>query len=182
VAADHLLPDPEAVRPVDYFDQLVQHASMTYDSVVPTLAFSPAKSRLSDLMDHVFHDHQPQLISRHGGKEQMVLLRPDDLATMLGDLRIEVRAVYDEGEVTLSAPEMGVLGLGENLEEATDDLLTELRAYAARFFRDPARYLATRRNSHAGALLRFALLGDAAQRAMLLEASQRSAPELVSAG
>jgi len=155
---------------------------MTYEGIVPTLAFSPAKSRLSDLMDHVFHGHQPQVISRHGGKEQMVLVRPDDLVAMLGERRIKVEAVYDEGEVTLSVPAMGVLGFGEDLEEATADLLVELRAYATRYFRDPARYLATGRREHAGPLLRFALLDEEAQRAMLLEVEEQTVPELVGAG
>ena len=57
---------------------------MTYhpvmsDAIVPTSDFSPAKARLSDVMTQVFHGHQPQLVSRHRGKEQMLLVRPDDL-------------------------------------------------------------------------------------------------------
>lgn len=155
---------------------------MTNDSALPTLSFSPAKSQLSDVMDQVFHGHRPQLISRHGGKEQMVLVRPDDLATMLGDRQIAVQAVYDEAEVTLTVPAMGVLGFGEDLEAATADLLTELRAYATRYFQDPARYFATSRREHAGQLLRFALAGEEAQRAMLLEGERQPEQELVGAG
>jgi len=134
---------------------------------VPTIDFSPAKSQLSDVMTQVFHGHQPRIVSRHHGKEQMLLVRPDDLVTMLGDHRIDVQAVYDQDEVTLRVPNMGVLGSGETLDEAIDDLLNELRAYATRFFREPARFLATSRGAHAAALLRFALAAEDEQRRML---------------
>jgi hypothetical protein len=134
---------------------------------VPTIDFSPAKSQLSDVMTQVFHGHQPRIVSRHHGKEQMLLVRPDDLVAMLGDHRLDVQAVYDADEVTLRIPDMGVLGFGDTLDEAIDDLHVELRAYATRFFREPARFMATSRGTHAAALLRFALAGEGEQRHML---------------
>jgi hypothetical protein len=136
-------------------------------SPVPTIDFSPAKSQLSEVMTQVFHGHQPRIVSRHHGKEQMLLVRPDDLVAMLGDHRLDVQAVYDADEVTLRIPDMGVLGFGDTLDEAVDDLIVELRAYATRFFREPARFLATSRGAHAAALLRFALADEDAQRRML---------------
>lgn len=81
-------------------------------ALVPTTDFSPAKSHLSDVMTQVFHGHQPQLVSRHRGKEQMLLMRPDDLVAMLADQHLEVLVVHDGDEVTLRVPEMGVLGFG----------------------------------------------------------------------
>jgi len=134
---------------------------------VPTIDFSPAKSQLSDVMTQVFHGHQPRIVSRHHGKEQMLLVRPDDLVAMLGEQRLDVQAAYDSDEVTLRVPDMGVLGFGETLDEAVDDLLVELRAYATRFFREPARFMATSRGTHAAALLRFALADEDQQRRML---------------
>lgn len=134
---------------------------------VPTIDFSPAKSQLSEVMTQVFHGHQPRIVSRHHGKEQMLLVRPDDLVAMLSEHRVDVQAVYDADEVTLRVPDMGILGFGETLDEAVDDLLVELRAYATRFFREPARFLATSRGDHAAALLRFALADDDEQRRML---------------
>ena len=143
---------------------------------VPTIDFSPAKSQLSDVMTQVFHGHQPRIVSRHHGKELMLLVRPDDLVTMLGEHRINVQAVYDQDEVTLRVPDMGVLGYGETLDEAVDHLLDELRAYATRFFREPARFMATSRGAHAAALLRFALADEDEQRRMLgLEEPEREA-------
>jgi hypothetical protein len=132
------------------------------------MPFSPAKSHLSEVMTEVFHAHRMRVVSRHGGKEQMFLVSPADLVAMLGDQRIDVQAVYDDGQVTLRVPEMGVLGFGETLDAAIDDLLVELHEYAGRYFREPARFLATSRASHAAALLRFALVPEDEQRSMLL--------------
>jgi len=106
----------------------------------------------------------------------MLLVRPDDLVTMLGEHRLDVQAVYDVDEVTLRVPDMGVLGFGETLDEAVEDLLVELRAYATRFFQEPARFLATSRGAHAAALLRFALASEDEQRRMLgVEEPEREA-------
>lgn len=137
------------------------------NSPVPTIDFSPAKSQLSDVMTQVFHGHQPRIVSRHHGKEQMLLVRPDDLVAMLGEQRLDVQAVYDADEVTLRVPDMGVIGCGGTLDEAINDLLVALRAYATRFFREPARFMATSRGAHAAALLRFALADEDEQRRML---------------
>jgi hypothetical protein len=157
------------------------HYSVMSDAIVPTSDFSPAKARLSDLMTQVFHGHQPQLVSRHRGKEQMLLVRPDDLVAMLADQHLEVRAVFDAGEVTLRVPEMGVLGFGDTLDEAAEDLLVELRAYAARFFHEPARFMASGRATHAGVLLRFALSTAEAQRQMLSDAVEPGATSALAA-
>ncbi len=151
-----------------YLTGLTYDAAVS-DPIVRTNDFSPAKAHLSDVMTQVFHGHQPQLVSRHRGKEQMLLVRPDDLVAMLDDQRLEVLVVRDGDEVTLRVLEMGVLGFGDTLDEAIEDLLLELRAYAARFFREPARFMATGRATHAGVLLRFALSSDEAQRRMLSE-------------
>lgn len=149
-------------------------------SSVPTIDFSPAKSQLSDVMTQVFHGHQPRIVSRHRGKEQMLLMRPDDLVAMLGEHRLDVQAVYDVDGVTLRVPDMGVLGFGETLDEAIEDLLFQLRAYATRFFREPARFMATSRGMHAAALLRFALSDEDEQQRML--GVEQPEPEAAAAG
>ena len=147
----------------------------------PTIDFSPAKSQLSEVMTQVFHGHQPRIVSRHHGKEQMLLVRPDDLVAMLGEHHLDVQAVYDANDVTLRVPDMGVLGFGETLDEAIDDLLVELRAYATRFFREPARFVATSRGTHVAALLRFALAPEDEQRRMLGVEGSESGPAPVAA-
>ncbi len=146
--------------------------------LVPTVDFSPAKAGLSELMDDVFHRHRLQVISRHHGKEQMLLIRPEDLVAMVADQRFDVRAVYDGGEVTLRVPELGVLGFGDSLDAATEDLLAEVRVYVERFFEDPSRYLAGR-GAPPLAMLRFALGGEDEQRAALGIRAERSQADVV---
>ena len=102
--------------------------------------FSEAKAHLSDLMTDVYHAHRPQLVSRHRGKEQMLLVGREDLARMLADQRLDVQVVYDEGEVTLRVPDLGILGFGDTYEEAAEDLVSELEVYASSYFQNPARY------------------------------------------
>ena len=89
---------------------------------------------------------------------------------MLADQRLDVQVVYDEGEVTLRVPDLGVLGFGDTYEEAAEDLLSELEVYAASYFQNPARYAYTSRASHAGVLMRFAISSPDERRAMLSEA------------
>lgn len=134
--------------------------------LLPTIEFSPAKAHLSDLMNDVFHRHRPHVVSRHQGKEQMLLVRPEDLVAMIGDQQLDVRAVYDQGEVTLRVPDLGILAFGESLDDAIEDLLAELHVYIERFFEDPARYM-TGRATPPLALLRFALSDASEQRSML---------------
>src|SRR3990172_4088471 len=99
------------------------------DLALPSLDFSRAKSALSDLMTRVVHEHRPSVVSRHRGKERMLLVRADDLATYLGSFGFEVELVEDGDEVTAALPRLGLLGFGASREEAIDDLLVELRAY-----------------------------------------------------
>lgn len=132
--------------------------------------FSLAKAQLSDLMTDVYHQHRPHLVSRHRGKEQMLLVGREDLARMLAGQRLDVGVVYDDGEVTLRIPELGILGFGDTYEEAAEDLLSELEVYASSYFQNPARYAFTSRASHAGVLMRFAISSPEERLAMLSEA------------
>src|SRR5438270_41625 len=85
--------------------------------------FSRAKSALSDLMTQVVHEHRPRVVSRHSGKEQMLLVRADDLADYLTSFRFQTEIVTDEDQVTVALPRFGLLGFGKTLDEARDDLL-----------------------------------------------------------
>ena len=142
-----------------------------------TTDFSEAKTHLSDLMTDVFHAHRPRLVSRHRGKEQMILVGREDLLRMLSGHRLDVQEVQDEGETTLRTPELGILGFGGTYEEAVADLVSELEVYAASYFEDPARHAYTSRAAHAGVLMRFALSTPAQRRAMVTEAPAASAQE-----
>jgi hypothetical protein len=134
---------------------------------LPTLDFSRAKSVLSDLMTRVVHEHRPSVVSRHRGKERIVLVRSDDLVRYLDAFSFELDVIDDGDEVTVAVPRLGVLGFGRTSDEAIDDLLAELRTYAADYFERASFYAATDRADHAPWLLRFALVPASEQRALL---------------
>lgn len=134
---------------------------------LPSLDFSRAKSELSDVMTRVVHEHRPSIVSRHRGKERMLLVRTDDLAQHLAGHTFDVEVVEDAGEVTAVLQRLGVLGFGETREAALDDLVAELRVYAADYFDRAHFYAATDRAAHAPWLLRFALTPPADQRDVL---------------
>lgn len=120
-----------------------------------TLQFNKAKTGLSSVMSDVVHLHSPRLIARHN-KERMLLIETGDLVGALQDYRFEPKIILDEGEATAVLEELGVLGSGETVEDAMDDLVTELRAYTRRFFENQNFYAQTDRAAHRPWLLRFA--------------------------
>jgi hypothetical protein len=147
---------------------------MTMSEPLASVDFSRAKSSLSELMTEVVHRHSPRIVSRHRGKEEMVLVGSDDLALFLGSFRFDPRVTIDEGEVTAALSELGLLGFGETLEEAMEDLREELRAYARDFFERASFYAETDRAGHAPWLLRFALTPPDRQLELLYEDSRQA--------
>ena len=140
-----------------------------------SLDFSSAKSTLSNLMTEVVHGHSPRIVSRHRGKEEMVLVGTGDLARFLDSFRFDPRVTIDAGEVTAELPDVGLLGFGETLEEAMEDLVDELRVYARDFFERASFYAETDRADHAPWLLRFALTSPNEQLELLYEDSRAAA-------
>ncbi len=153
-----------------YFGQPDQFDLGMDTELIPALTsleFSRAKSELSDVMTSVVHEHRPSIVSRHRGKERMLLVRTDDLARHLAGFGFDVEVVEDGDEVTAALPKLGLLGFGSSRAEALDDLVVELHAYAADYFGRAAFYAATDRADHAPWLLRFALTPPAEQRDLL---------------
>ena len=140
-----------------------------------SLDFSSAKSTLSELMTQVVHGHAPRIVSRHRGKEEMVLVATDDLARFLESFRFDPRLTIDGDEVTAELAELGLLGFGETLEAAMEDLVEELRIYAGDFFERASFYAETDRADHAPWLLRFALTPPDKQLELLYEDSRQAA-------
>ena len=138
---------------------------------LPSLDFSRAKSALSDVMTRVVHEHRPSVVSRHRGKERMLLVGTDDLDRYLGAFRFELEVVTSAGEVTAAIPKLGVLGFGSTIDAAVEDLLVELRSYTRDYFERASFYAATDRADHAPWLLRFALTAPEEQRALVHESA-----------
>lgn len=152
-------------------------ATLRRVTVLYERTFSSAKAELSTVMDEVVHERRPQLVRRHGRKELMLLVRPDDARRWLDSFRLTLNVTLDDGEVAVFAEPVGALGVGDSLDSALDDLTVELRAYAHRFFVDrPHFYAETRASQHAPWLLRFALTPLDEQRALLDADIEASVP------
>ncbi len=142
--------------------------------VFPEVGFGRAKAGLSELMTEVVHRHHLRLVRRHRGKEAMLLVAPDDLDDLLdlARFRFDPQVTFDEGEATVALRDLGVLGFGHSVDEAMEDLVEELRAYAVRFFERWNFYRETDRRKHAPWLLRFALTRPDRQLELLYEDSR----------
>jgi hypothetical protein len=147
---------------------------MPVTALLPELKFSEAKTGLSAVMNEVVREGKPQVVQRN--KETMVLVRPADLSRWLETFRLTFRVTLDEGEVAIMADPVGVLGVGESLESALDDLRAELTTYVQRFFERPNFYLETDAGRHYPWLLRFALTHPEHQRDLLVADIEASMP------
>lgn len=134
--------------------------------LLPEHQFAKAKEQLSDVMNEVVHQHRPHVVRRNKS-ERMLLVRPEDARRWLDTFRLTLSVVLDEGEVTITADPLGVLGFGDSLDTALDDLLEEIRAYTQRFFDRPQFYGETEAGRHEPWLARFALTHPDDHRALL---------------
>lgn len=136
-------------------------------TAVATKPFSKAKAELSELMSHVVREHRPTVIERR--REAMVALSLDDLRSLLEAFHFEPRVVAGRKETVASLDDLGLVGSGPDLDAAINDLLEELRDYAADFVRRYAFYMQTDRRPHAPWVLRLALTPPDEQRELLIE-------------
>jgi hypothetical protein len=146
------------------------------------LPFSNAKTSLSAVMDEVVHEHRPQLVTRR--RESMLLVRPEDVMRWLDTFRLTLTVTLDDDQVAVTAAPVGVIGVGDSVDGALDDLVVELRSYTHRFFERPHFYAQTQAGSHEPWLLRFALTPPEHHRALLdsdIEASVPSPGQIASA-
>lgn len=134
---------------------------------IPRKPFSQAKAELSAVMDQVVHKHRPAIIERR--REAMVALSLSDMRELLAAFRLEPRVTVGRKQATAALEGLGLLGAGGDADAALDDLLEELRGYAADYVSRFAFYLQTDRGAHAPYVLRFALTPPDQQRDLLTE-------------
>jgi prevent-host-death family protein len=120
-------------------------------------AFAQAKARLSNLMDQAVHAHRPQLIDRHRGKEQAVLVSVEDLAMLLEGFSFHPRVSVSEGEFVIRLPELGLIAGGESYADALAELIDLVGSQAEDFLDRLDFYMQTDRRGQLAYLLKFAL-------------------------
>jgi prevent-host-death family protein len=129
----------------------------TITPLLPQEAFAQAKAKLSDLMDRAVHDHRLQVIDRHRGKEQAVLVSVDDLELLLEAFEFHPKASVSEGEFVIRLPELNLVAGGSSYEQALDELVELAEAQARNFLGRLDFYMQTDRRGQAAWLLKVAL-------------------------
>lgn len=101
--------------------------------LIETIGFSEAKAHLSDLMSSVVHDYEPKAVSRHHGKEAMLLLPEPVIRAMLDNVTFDARVTVHAGEFVIRLPELNLVGGGTSLDGALDDLLEIAADFAEQY-------------------------------------------------
>jgi hypothetical protein len=132
---------------------------------LPSRPFAEAKTRLSEVMTDVVHGHHPQVIGRHGGREQMLLVGLDDIAAVLESFRFDPRVSISDGEFVVRLPELDLVAGGARYEDAVEELVELVEDYSETFLPRLDFFMQTDRRLHLPWLLRFALTpeGDRAE-------------------
>lgn len=153
------------------------------DTATPLLAqeaFAQAKARLSDLMDRAVHDHRMQLIDRHRGKEQAVLVSVDDLGMLLEGFEFHPRVSVSDGEFVIRLPELNLIAGGASYEAALGELVELAEQQAQDFLNRLDYYMQTDRRGQLGWQLKLALTAPDQRRALFSPAppaSEARAPQ-----
>ena len=122
-------------------------------------------------MDQAVHDHRPQLIDRHRGKEQAVLVSVADLGILLEDFQFHPRVSVSEGEFVIRLPELNLIAGGPSYKAALDELV-ELSEQQAQDFLDRLDfYMQTDRRGQFGWLLKLALTAPDERRSLFSPAA-----------
>ncbi|MBM3666930.1 MAG: type II toxin-antitoxin system prevent-host-death family antitoxin [Actinobacteria bacterium] len=120
-------------------------------------AFAQAKAQLSELMDQAVHRHRLQLIDRHRGKEQAVLVSVADLELLLEGFRFQPKVSVSDGEFVVRVPELNLVAGGDSYEDAVEELVELAEQQAAEFLDRLDFYLQTERRGQLAWLLKVAL-------------------------
>lgn len=119
-------------------------------------------------MDQAVHEHRVQLIDRHKGKEQAVLVSVADMGTLLEGFEFHPRVSASDGEFVIRLPELGQISGGATFDEALDELVELVEDQAQDFLDRLDFYLQTDRRGQLGWLLKFALTNPEERRALFV--------------
>ena len=139
----------------------------TATSLLPQEAFAQAKAKLSDLMDRAVHDHRLQVIDRHRGKEQAVLVSVEDLGMLLEGFEFHPRVSVSDGEFVVRLPELNLIAGGASYEDALGELVELAEQQAQNFLGRLDYYMQTDRRGQLGWLLKLALTAPDQRRSLL---------------
>lgn len=134
------------------------------------LNITDARKKLSNLFDQVYNAYQPIIIKRKQ-TENILVLRADLQKALLSQFSLKPKILYEEdGSITLSLDSLDIYVNGENLNDAVDQLINELKIYAQDYVQRSQLFLnAPNRRSHFPYILRILLTENDQELRYLLE-------------
>lgn len=144
------------------------------EELIETVAFSEAKSRLSDLMTAVVHEHRPKAVGRHRGKEAMFLIGREEVLALLESFEFSPQVSVSDDEFVVRLPELGLIAADESLEAAFDELVELAEECAEQYLARYEFYRETDRRRQLPWVARIAFTRPEARRDLFIEATKRS--------
>ncbi|WP_052219157.1 exoribonuclease R [Thermincola ferriacetica] len=122
------------------------------------LQFTQARKEFTAMYNHVFNEYRPMIVKRKQAEEIMVLRT--DLQKMLlckFSLKPEI-TTEEDGSITMTLDQLDIYTNAESLEEATKQLIEDLKIYAQDYIkRSQLFFNAPNRQSHFPYVLRILL-------------------------
>lgn len=134
--------------------------------VIETVSSAKAKENFRELLDAVVHDHHARLVDRYG-QNPVALMEPEAIVALV-DEDFVTEVIVEPDEVSVTLPQVGIIGAGPTLEAAIDDTLEKLSVYARRYLDNRAFYARTDRAREYKLLAKFAFTPKEQQRELLL--------------
>ena len=136
---------------------------------VPSVSVAEAKKSLPVYLERA-REHEPQIVTRPD-RDEVVILGLADFREVLRmpHRRFETDVAIHPGEATVTLPQFRIIGIGNNVDEATEDVLAKLREYAAQYVHRYAFYSQTDRRELLPLVLRFLATPLDEQLELLLE-------------
>jgi len=134
---------------------------------VPSIPVAEAKKSLSTYLDRA-REHLLQIITRHE-RDEVALVGLQDLRELLRGHRFQTDVAIQRGEATVTLPQFRIIGIGENVDDATEDALAKLREYALQYLKRLEFYRHTDRRDLFPLVVRFLATPEDEQLQLLLE-------------
>ena len=139
------------------------------------LNLTDARKEFSSLYDQVFNSFKPTIIKRKKS-EEVIVLRVDQQKMLLVYYSLKPEIITeDDGTITLALDSLEIYANGPSLEDAINDLVEDLKIYAADYLQRSQLFLnAPNRKSHFPYILRVLLCDSDKEIRDLLELSNAS--------
>jgi hypothetical protein len=134
---------------------------------MPVVPVAKARDALPSYLEAA-RKHLPQIVTRHD-RDEVALLSLDDLRELLRGHRFLTEASVHPGEATVTLPQFGIIGIGDDLDAAAAETMTKLREYAEQYLQRYEFYRHTDRRDLFPLVMRFLVTPEDEQLNLLLE-------------